>query len=199
MFFRNLTLFRFSATVATDLDRLEEVLPEHRLRPVGPMEMFTRGFISPLGRKEEALVHMVGRNTMVTVGSEDKLLPSAVVNDEIANRVQKIVDEEGRKVSGRERKRMKDDVMNELLPRAFVRTSRMSGYVDKKNGWLVLDTSSRKSAENGVSQIDHPAGRFPQVSGVRFTYDPATYWKTYDVGLIPPASRTSRSCSSAAP
>ncbi len=26
---------------------------------------------------------------------------------------------------------------------------------------------------------------------VRFSYDPATYWKTYDVGPVPPASRTS--------
>src|ERR1700744_3135781 len=163
MFFRNLTLFRFSAPVATDLDRLEEALPEHRLRPVGPMEMSTRGFISPLGRNEEALVHNVGRNTMVTVGSEDKILPAAVVNDEIANRVQKIVDEEGRKVSGRERKRMKDDVMNELLPRAFVRTSRMSAYADRKNGWLILDTSSRKSAENTLSQIREALGSFPAV------------------------------------
>ena len=26
---------------------------------------------------------------------------------------------------------------------------------------------------------------------LRFSYDPATYWKTYDVGTVPPASRTS--------
>ena len=163
MFYRNLTLFRFSEPVAADLERLEEALPEHRLRPVGPMEMSTRGFISPLGRNEEALVHSVARNTMVSVGSEDKLLPAAVVNDELANRVQKIADEEGRKVNGRERKRIKDDVMNELLPRAFVRTSRMSAAVDKKNGWLVLDTSSRKSAENTLSQIREALGSFPAV------------------------------------
>jgi len=163
MFYRNLTLFRFSESVAADLERLEEALPEHRLRPVGPMEMGTRGFISPLGRNQEPLVHSVARNTMVSVGSEDKLLPSSVVNDELANRVQKIADEEARKVNGRERKRIKDDVMNELLPRAFVRSSRMSAYVDKKNGWLVLDTSSRKSAENTLSQIREALGSFPAV------------------------------------
>lgn len=163
MFYRNLTLFRFSEPVAADLQRLDEVLPEHRLRSVGPMEMSTRGFISPLGRKEEALTHVVASNTMVTVAGEDKLLPTSVVNDELANRVQKIVDEEGRKVSGRERKRMKDDVMNELLPRAFVRTSRMSAYADRKHGWLIMDTSSRKSAENTLSQIREALGSFPAV------------------------------------
>jgi recombination associated protein RdgC len=163
MFFRNLTLFRFSAAVATDLDKLDEALAEHRLRPVGPMEMSTKGFVSPLGRGEEALTHAVKACTLVMVGSEDKLLPAAVVNDEVYNRTQKIADEEGRKVNGRERKRIKDDVLNELLPRAFVRSSRLPLYADKRNGWLVIDSSSRKSAENGVTQLREALGSFPAV------------------------------------
>ncbi|HEV7777810.1 MAG TPA: recombination-associated protein RdgC [Luteibacter sp.] len=163
MFFRNLTLFRFSATVSVDLERLDDALAEHRLRPVGPLEMSTRGFVSPLGRNEEALTHNVAANTLLTVGGEDKLLPTAVINDELSRRIQKIVEEEARKIGGRERKRMKDDVLNELLPRAFVRTSRMSAYVDKRNGWLVLDTSSRKSAENTLTQVREALGSFPAV------------------------------------
>ena len=164
MFFRNLTLFRFSPAVAEDLKRLDEALPEHRLRPCGPLEMGTKGFVPPVGRGEEAaLTHMVKNCTMVTVGSEDKLLPSSVVNDELHRRVQKIAEEEGRKVGGRERKRIKDDVLNDLVPRAFIRSSRMKAYVDRKHGWLVLDTSSRKSAENALTQIREALGSFPAV------------------------------------
>ena len=55
MFFRNLTLFRFSPAVATDLDRLDDALAEHRLRPCGPLEMFTRGFVPPVGRGSNSL------------------------------------------------------------------------------------------------------------------------------------------------
>ena len=164
MFFRNLTLFRFSPAVATDLDRLDEALAEHRLRPCGPLEMFTRGFVPPVGRGEgEPLTHAVKQSTLFTVGGEDKLLPAAVINDELHRKVQKIAEEEGRKVGGRERKRIKEDLLNELLPRAFVRQSRMSAYVDKKHGWLVLDTSSRKSAENALSQVREALGSFPAV------------------------------------
>ncbi|HEY8683196.1 MAG TPA: recombination-associated protein RdgC, partial [Rhodanobacter sp.] len=108
MFFRNLTLFRFSPAVATDLERLDEVLAEHRLRPCGPLEMFTKGFVPPVGRGEgEPLTHTVKRCTLMTVGGEDKLLPAAVINDELHRKVQKIAEEEGRKVGGRERKRIK--------------------------------------------------------------------------------------------
>ncbi|GLQ98624.1 recombination-associated protein RdgC [Dyella mobilis] len=164
MFFRNLTLFRFSPSVAEDLDRLEEALGEHRLRPCGPLEMGTRGFVPPVGRGDEAaMTHVVKSCTLLTVGSEEKLLPSAVVNDELQRKVQKIAEEEGRKVGGRERKRIKEDLLTELLPRAFVRSSRMSAYVDRKHGWLVLDTSSRKSAENALTQVREALGSFPAV------------------------------------
>lgn len=164
MFFRNLSLFRFSPAVADDLKRLDEALAEHRLRPCGPLEMFTKGFVPPVGRGEEApLTHAVKACTLFTVGGEDKLLPAAVVNDELHRKVQKIAEEEGRKVGGRERKRLKEDLLNELLPRAFVRNSRMSAYVDSRHGWLVLDTSSRKSAENALTQVREALGSFPAV------------------------------------
>jgi recombination associated protein RdgC len=164
MFFRNLTLFRFSPSVADDLERLEEALGEHRLRPCGPLEMSTRGFLPPVGRGDDAaMTHVVKACTLITVGGEEKLLPSAVVNDELQRKVQKIADEEGRKVGGRERKRIKEDLLTELLPRAFVRSSRMSAYVDRKQGWLVLDTSSRKSAENALTQVREALGSFPAV------------------------------------
>ena len=164
MFFRNLTLFRFSPAVAKDLKRLDEALADHRLRPCGPLEIGTRGFVPPVGRGDEAaLTHEVNKCTLLTVGSEEKLLPAAVVNDELQRKVQKIAEEEGRKVGGRERKRIKEDLLTELLPRAFVRSSRMSSYVDRKNGWLVLDTASRKSAENALTQIREALGSFPAV------------------------------------
>ena len=164
MFFRNLTLFRFSPAVADDLKRLDEALGEHRLRPCGPLEMFTKGFVPPVGRGDDApLTHAVKHCTWLTVGGEDKLLPAAVVNDELQRKVRKIAEEEGRKVGGRERKRLKEDLLTELLPRAFVRNSRMSAYVDRKHGWLVLDTSSRKSAENALTQIREALGSFPAV------------------------------------
>jgi recombination associated protein RdgC len=164
MFFRNLTLFRFSPSVAEDLTRLDDALNEHRLRPCGPMEMGTRGFVPPVGRGDDApMTHVVNACTLVTVGSEEKLLPAAVVNDELQRKVQKIAEEEGRKVGGRERKRLKEDLLTELLPRAFVRSSRMSAYVDRKNGWLVLDTASRKSAENALTQVREALGSFPAV------------------------------------
>jgi recombination associated protein RdgC len=86
-----------------------------------------------------------------------------VVNDELANRIQKITEQEGRRVTGRERKRIKDDVLNELLPRAFVRQTLTAAYLDTRNGWFVANTASRKATEELLSQLREALGSFPAV------------------------------------
>jgi recombination associated protein RdgC len=159
MFFRNLTLFRFPTSL--DLSDLDTHLEQTRLKPVGALELSSRGFISPFGRDGEALSHRIGDALWLTVGSEDKLLPSSVVNDLLQKKLAELEQREGRKPGGRTRKRLKEDLVHELLPRAFVRPGRTDALLDLEHGLCVVDTSSRKSAENVVSEIRHALGSFP--------------------------------------
>jgi len=161
MWFRNLTLFRFSKSVSKSLKSLEESLGEHRLRACGPIELATQGFVSPYGREEEALLHELGKFSLLTAAREDKLLPGAVVSDELNARLKKIAEKEGRPVGSKERKRLKDEVLTDLLPRAFTRVSKRNAYLDTENGWLVVDTASRKAAEACTSLIREALGTFP--------------------------------------
>ncbi|MET0232277.1 MAG: recombination-associated protein RdgC, partial [Rhodanobacteraceae bacterium] len=163
MFFRNLTLFRFAEKLPRSLKHLPSALDEHRLRPAGPMELATRGFVSPFGRESEELTHQIGAFILTTIGGEDRLLPSVVVNEELAQKVRKIVEKEDRRVGAKERKQLKEAVISELMPRAFIRPSRLNAYLDGENGWLVIDTASRKAAEEAVDQFRTAMGRFPAV------------------------------------
>ena len=161
MFFRNLTLFRFSSSVAKSLKDLDAALADHALRACGPLEVSTRGFVSPFGPDSEVLSHAVGHSTLVTLGSEEKLLPAAVVNAELGKRLRKEAERRGRPVGGRQRRAIKAEVLDVLLPQAFVRPSRLNAYVDSKNGWLVLDTASRKAAETALTALREALGSFP--------------------------------------
>jgi recombination associated protein RdgC len=163
MFFRNFTLFRFAEKLPRSLKHLPSALDEHRLRPAGPMELATRGFVSPFGRDSEELTHQIGAFILTTIGGEDRLLPSVVVNEELAAKVRKVAEKEGRRVGAKQRKQLKEDVISELMPRAFIRPSRLNAYLDAENGWLVIDTSSRKAAEEAVDQFRTAMGRFPAV------------------------------------
>jgi recombination associated protein RdgC len=103
MFFRNLTLFRFPTSL--DLTEIENRLAECALKPVGALELSSRGFISPFGRDGESLSHKISDAIWLSVGSEEKILPGAVVNDLLARKLEEIERKEGRKPGGRARKR----------------------------------------------------------------------------------------------
>ena len=68
MFFRNLSLFRFPESVVKSLENLPDELEQHRLRECGPLEMSTRGFVSPYGRDSEVLVHGSGTFSLLEIG-----------------------------------------------------------------------------------------------------------------------------------
>lgn len=161
MFFRNLTLFRFSTTLAPSLADLDASLSEHVLRTCGPLEIATRGFVSPFGPDSEALSHAVGNDILITLGQEEKLLPPAVVNAELGKRLRKEAERRGRPVGGRQRRAIKSEVIDALLPQAFVRPSRINAYIDTKAGWVVMDTASRKPAEAVLTALREAIGSFP--------------------------------------
>jgi recombination associated protein RdgC len=159
MFFRNLTFFRFPTT--HKFDDLDTGLDACQLKPVGPLELSSRGFVSPFGRDSELLAARQGDALWLTVGGEDRLLPGAVVNEMLARKLEEIEAKEGRKPGGRTRKRIKDELITDLLPRAFIKPSRTDALIDRTLGVVAVDTSSRKTAENIVSEIRRALGSFP--------------------------------------
>jgi len=163
MFFRNLTLFRFPTAISPRFGEVDVRLGEHALKPIGPLEMSARGFVSPFGRGDSALSHRIGDALLLTLGMDSKILPASVVNDALAEKLDHIQQSEGRRPGGRERKRVKDEVLVDLLPKAFARKARCSGYLDLGLGWCVIDTSSRKNAEALVSEIRTALESFPAV------------------------------------
>ncbi|HEY1035578.1 MAG TPA: recombination-associated protein RdgC, partial [Pseudoxanthomonas sp.] len=134
---------------------------ECALKPVGPLELYSRGFIPPMGQHSEALSHRIGNAIWITVGGEDKILPSAVVNDLLAKKIAEIEEREGCKVGGRARKRLKEGLVTQLLPRAFVRPRRVDAILDLEHGYIAVDTSSRRVGEEVVSEIRRALGSFP--------------------------------------
>src|SRR5690606_28713423 len=124
MFFKNLTLFRFPSSLNKRIADIENQLGSKPLKPVGPLELSSRGFVSPFGRGEAALSHAVSQCTLVPLGGEDKLLRSAVVDAQLALQREAVTEAQGQRPGGAERKRIKEEVLTDLLPRGLARPSR---------------------------------------------------------------------------
>ncbi|MBA0428566.1 recombination-associated protein RdgC [Stenotrophomonas maltophilia] len=159
MFFRNLTMFRAPQITMFEL---QDGLEASALKPVGPLEYNSAGFVSPFGRGDgEPLSHEVAGALWLTIGEEEKILPAAVIAQMLERKLAEIEESEGRRPGGRERKRIKDDLLHELLPKAFVTYRRNDMYLDHARGVVFVDTSSRKTGENMMSAIRGALGSFP--------------------------------------
>ena len=162
---RNLTLFRFSPAVATGLvaQGIAAQLANHPVREPGPLESQTCGFASPYGMGDDRITAASNGCTGFVFQQYERILPAASITDAVTKKVRKIADEEGRRVGGRERKRIREDVLGEMLPNAPVRPRRIAGWIDTDQGWLVIDTSSRRNAEQVLTALREACGSFPAV------------------------------------
>lgn len=164
---RNLTFFRFSTDVAAQVWALadanvtlvENALDAHRFREIGPMEFSTSGFVNA----SHTLTTISGNYEGFALRIAEKLLPGASVREAVAQKCDIIESLEGRKPGAKERKRIKDDVINEMLPHAPVRLKTIRGWFDYAEGWLVIDTASRKQAEYVLTQLRQALGSLPVV------------------------------------
>lgn len=170
MFFRNAMFFLFPMVAARDISgfilKLDEGARECQLKPVGPLELSSRGFVPVLGgelKEGEELPYALPSQTVVylAVGGEDRILPGPVVDKALADKLAEIEAKEGRKPGGRTRKRLKDEIVAELLPRALVKPSRVLAMLDLDRGLIVVDTASRRVGEMVVSEVRRALGSFP--------------------------------------
>lgn len=159
MFFRALTMFRFPTSL--DLGELDARLAECALKPVGPLELGSRGFVPPFGQAGGAMSHRCGGALWVVLGGEDKRLPQSAVNKVLQERLDAIKQREGRMPGGRARKRMLEEVTMSMLPHALVTPLRIDALLDTDRGVIAINASGRKAAEGVVAEIRRALGSFP--------------------------------------
>ena len=161
MWFKNLQLFRLTERFGTDVQEIEAALGGHRFRACGGLDLFTLGWHPPLGDPDQSLVHAANGCFMVCAQRQERILPASVVNEAVAERIEAIEAEDVRQVGRKERQRLRDDVVQDLLPRAFTRSTRTYAYVDPQADWLIVDASSRRRAEDLVSLLRESLGSLP--------------------------------------
>lgn len=148
MFFKNLRFYRLPENFSLDQLSLGSQLSEHRFRHCGSQESTTYGWVAPLNESSEELVYSHERHLLVSARRETKILPSSVINLYLNEKIADIEAKEDRKVRRKEKLSMKDDVIFDLLPRAFSRYQNTYAYFDLSKGLLIIDASSAQNAED---------------------------------------------------
>lgn len=161
MFFKNLMIYTLNFPTLT-AEMLEEALDSNRAKECGRTDLATYGFVSPFdGSPDGLLVHAAEGHLMVVAQEERKILPSSVVNEAVSKRVAVIEQAQQRKVYRKERDTLKDEVLIDLLPRAFTRKSKTAAVLSPRHGYLIVNTASSSKAEELMSALREALGTLP--------------------------------------
>jgi len=163
MWFKNLAVYRFTEPFSLAAEDVEQKLQQHVFHACGGHDEFSFGWTSPLGKAAEALVHISNGFIMVCAKKEEKVIPASVINEMLQEKIAEIEEQEARKLPQKERTRLKDELIFELLPRAFSFSKKTYAYIDSQGGWLVVDAASPKKAEDLLSLLRKSLGSLPVV------------------------------------
>ncbi|BBN90823.1 recombination-associated protein RdgC [Azospira sp. I09] len=159
MFFRNLTLYRLPTPWNMDLAKLEEMLARNPFTRCSGSEQQRSGWISP--RDKGSLVYAQNRQWLIALCTEQRLLPSSVIQDEVRERAEALEEQQGYAPGRKQLRELKDRVAEELLPRAFTRRRTTFVWIDPVNGWLAVDASALSKAEEVLEQLRMVLDDFP--------------------------------------
>ncbi|QRX84280.1 recombination-associated protein RdgC [Glaciimonas sp. PAMC28666] len=171
MWFKNLQIYRIPAPWAISSDQLEAFLSKQAFAECSSLEMQSQGWVSP--RDNGMLVHVVNRQIILALGTEKKLLPATVINQVAKARAAEIEEQQGFAPGRKQLKDLKEQVTDELLPRAFSIRRTTWVWIDPVNGWLVVDASSPAKAEEVLKLLLGSVDKL-QVSGLRTVHSALT-------------------------
>ncbi|EXI78189.1 MAG: Recombination-associated protein RdgC [Candidatus Accumulibacter appositus] len=151
MWFKNLYLYRLPKNWAIDAAALEEQLARLTLQGCSATDPRSMGWVAP--RDGGALIHSVNQQWLFALGVEEKLLPASIVKRFASDKAKAIEEAEGRRIGRKEMREIQEEMTLELLPRAFVRRRSTFAWIDRSNGWLVIDSASPAKAEEFLEHL----------------------------------------------
>lgn len=179
--FKNITIFKFDPFSATGRLLAGTALSNEILAPtiVDPdaTQWNSSGFSSPAGFGGERTVLDFDTWCLFNVQVRERILPGGVIRAKLAERIAGVEARQGHKPSRKDVMSLKDEVVAELLPSAFIRSTDILCMV--RNGYLVIGTSSARMADIALHNLreTYPADIL-DLWAISYEYDPSL-WLTY--------------------
>lgn len=164
MWFKQLSFYPVSTEKLPDAQTLAAKLGEAAFAPITGLERTSEGFAAPHGFSPEP-VFPAGHTWGIALKKAEKVLPAAVVRDILDDKIAQIQEAEARHVGRKEKQELKEQITDDLLPRAFTKTGRTHAVCDTQHGFLLINGAGSK-AENLLTKLREALGgleaRLPQ-------------------------------------
>jgi len=161
MWFKNIRAYRLTSPFTLSPEQLAGQLEQRAFAPCGKSQALALGWVPPLGVEDGPLVHAAAGRLLLKLKREEKLLPATVVREQLEEKVAAIESEQARKVYRKERLNLKDEIIQDCLPRAFTRSAAVFAYIDTRSNWIFVDAASAARAEELLNLLRECIGSFP--------------------------------------
>lgn len=159
MWFHNLQIYRLPAPWVISIETLREQLARGPFVKCPSNQPKSRGFEST--RNNGELVTTLGGQWLIRLTTEERLLPSSVINEEVRTRAKAMAEQQGYEPGRKQLKELRERVGEELLPRAFTRRHSTFAWIDPQAGWFVVDAASPAKAEAIIEHLRRCLDEFP--------------------------------------
>lgn len=159
--FKNFTAYSLDSAWSITANHLEETLAKHPLLACNAASMSSQGWIPP--HPSTGLVFNVGRHLLFRLGTQQRLLPTAIIAQAVQAGAKALEKQQGFAPGRKQLRDLKDRVADELRPKAFVRERSVRAWIDQDSHRLIIDTASPKMAENLASVLRNDLGELPAV------------------------------------
>lgn len=185
MWFKNLRIYRLAPSWNLTPDSLEDALQRLAFRPGSASDMTAFGWTPP--RQESGMVHVLDGQHLLNLRVEKKLLPATVVNQFSRARAQEIEEEQGYRPGRKQMKEIKEQVTDELLPKAFSIYRDTRVWIDTQNRWLVVDAAAAAKCDEVMGALAKVLDPFPVIP-LYTELSPASAMTNWLVSDEPPAN-----------
>lgn len=134
-----------------------EKLEQAAFTPCMGLDWFSEGFAAPVAFSPE-LVLPADYTWRVALKKEEKVLPAGVIRDILDERVVEIQNAEARNVWHKEKQQLKEQIVDDLLPRALTQSRRTEAIFDTERGFLLVNEASDKRAEQMLIKLREALG-----------------------------------------
>jgi len=157
--FTNALIYRMTCAPFSSLDEVGPLVEQVAHQPIATGQLSTAGFIPSLGQGG-VFAEPIGKDILfLAIGKTERMLPGKVVRRETDDRIAKIEAEQERRVYAKERNGIKEEVIQDLLPRAFLNHTRIDLLICYP--YIIVDTASSKRAEEVLNLLRQALGSLP--------------------------------------
>ena len=160
MWFKQLSFFVLDSSADLDLDVMEGTLEEARFTPCQGLDWKSEGFARAVPFRED-MVFNAQDSWRISLRQEDKVLPASVIRDVLDEKIAEIQATDGRNVGRKEKMELKEQITDDLLPRALTRSRYTEAIIDVPGKLLLVNQSNSNKAENIISQLRQALGSLP--------------------------------------